>query len=101
MRYTNLISGERYPTEQNAMRHAIVKGIKAIELNDYKLMKNVWNEYCNWYDGRFMCDRCINDDIGYCELKHYHISEEEKFSKYCFPSFIRNLKNNLKSMQAS
>lgn len=91
----NIITGERFMTEGNALRHYIVKGRKALKSGDYQKMKEIWNQSCKILNPD-MCHCCNEDDIGYCGLRRSNLSEEDKFTKYCFPSFIKAMEKEVK-----
>lgn len=94
-RIENLYTGERYMTEGNALRHYVVKARKALKSGDYNIMKQVWKDACKILNPE-MCECCSEDDIGYCGLRRSSISEEEKFVKHCFPSFLKGLEKEAK-----
>lgn len=91
----NIFTGERYMTEQNALRHYVVKGRKALKSGNYDKMHKVWKdslcelniELCRW---------CIYDDFDYCGLRREPIDEKEKFVKYCFPSYLKSMEEQVK-----
>lgn len=91
----NIITGERFMTEGNALRHYVVKGRKVLKNGDYQKMKEVWNQ-ANKILNPNMCGCCSDDDIGYCGLRHSSISEEEKFIAHCFPSFLKAMEKEAK-----
>ena len=93
-RYTNLITGEKYMTEQNALRHYISKAKKAKQRNNFKEMWKLYSQATKIIDVDY-CYKCPYEDFGYCRLRKSHISEEEKFIKHCFDGFIKEMENVL------
>ncbi len=93
-RQRNIVTGETYMTEKNALRHYLSKAYKAKKRQNYDEM---WNLYCE--ATRILdidvCYKCSQDDLGYCGLRRSNISDEEKFVKYCFDGFIRDMENML------
>lgn len=99
-RYTNLNTGEKYMTEQNALRHYISKAYKVRKRQKFEEMYSLWHEAAGCIE-IYYCDKCEHDDFGYCGLRHIGISEEEKFKKYCFNGFVKYMENELKFLQNS
>ncbi len=97
-RYTNIITGEKYMTEQNALRHYISKAYKSQKRQEFEEMQLLWREAAGCID-IYCCDKCQYDDFGYCGLRHTDISEEEKFKKYCFNGFVRYMEDELKHLK--
>lgn len=95
-RYKDLVTGKSYMTEKNALRHYLSKAIKEKKRNNYEEM---WKLYCE--ATRILeidyCYKCSMDDFGYCGLRRMKITDEERFCKYCFDGFIRDMKNQLES----
>lgn len=91
----DLMTGERKMTKQNAIRHYLSKGKKALKSNNYLLMKKIWEDASDVLDVE-LCDFCIQDDFGYCGLRKTNISDEEKFVKYCFPALILRWESEVK-----
>lgn len=94
-RYTNLLTGKKIMTEQNALRHYISKAKKARKRNDYSEMWKIYSEATEIIDINY-CHKCLYDDFGYCGLRNNKISNKEIFIKYCFDGFIRNMEEKLK-----
>lgn len=97
-RYTNLVTGKKFMTEQNALRHYISKAKKARKGNDYSEMWKIYSEATEIIDVDY-CYKCSQDDFGYCGLRKDKISNEERFMNYCFDGFIRDMEfmlNNLR-----
>ena len=97
-RYTNLITGEKYMTEQNALRHYISMAYKARKRQNYDEMHKLFSEATGIIDVDY-CFKCSQDDFGYCGLRREKISHEEMFMKYCFDGFIRDMEHSLKDIQ--
>lgn len=87
-------------TEKNALRHYLSKAYKAKKRQDYDEM---WKLYCK--ATRILdidyCYKCIQDDFGQCGLRRSNISENEKFVKYCFDGFIRDMENMLENWSSN
>ena len=99
-RYTNLNTGEKYMTEQNALRHYISKAYKVRKRQKFEEMYSLWHEAAGCME-IYYCYKCEHDDFGYCGLRHTNISEEDKFKKYCFNGFVKYMENELKFLQNS
>ena len=85
-------------TEQNALRHYISKAKKARKRNDYSEMWKIYSEatkitYVDY------CYKCPHDDFGYCGLRKDKILNEERFMKYCFDGFIRDMEYMLNDLR--
>lgn len=85
-------------TEQNALRHYISKAKKARKRNNYSEMWKIYSEATGIIDVD-CCYKCIQDDFGYCGLRRSHISNEERFMKYCFDGFIRDMEYMLNNLR--
>ena len=99
-RYLNLISGERIMTEQNALRHYISKAKKLRKNHNYETMQKLYSEATEIINID-CCHKCSQDDFGYCNLRNSDISNEDKFIKYCFDGFIRNMENELHRLMSN
>ena len=97
-RYTNIATGEKYMTEQNALRHYISKAKKAKNRQNYEEMHKLYSEATGILDIDY-CFQCSQDDFGYCGLRREKISQEDMFMKYCFDGFIRDMEYSLKDIQ--
>ena len=97
-RYTNIITGEKVMTEQNALRHYISKAHKTRKRQNYEEMHRLYSEVTGIIDVDY-CYKCIQDDFGYCGLRRSHISHEERFMKYCFDVFIRDMEHQLEKLR--
>lgn len=97
-RYKNIITGERYMTEQNALRYYISKAYKVKKRQNYEEMRKLWTDSTKVIDVDW-CFRCIQDDFGYCGLRRGKMSEKERFMKYCFEGWIRNMEQDLAELQ--
>lgn len=93
-------TGEKYMTEQNALRHYISKAYKVRKRQKFEEMYSLWHEAAGCIE-IYCCYKCEHDDFGYCGLRHIGISEEERFKKYCFNGFVRYMENELKFLQNS
>ena len=85
-------------TEQNALRHYISKAKKARKRNDYSEMWKIYSEATEIIDVDY-CYKCSQDDFGYCGLRKDRISNEERFTKYCFDGFIRDMEYMLNNLR--
>lgn len=85
-------------TEQNALRHYIAKGKRALRSGDYDRMRKIWSEACGILDSS-ICYKCRHDDFGYCGLRHSDMGEEEIFVRYCFPSVLASWENELNTIK--
>lgn len=97
-RYVNLVTSERYMTEQNALRHYMSKAKKARKRNNYSEMWKIYSDATRIIDVDY-CYKCSQDDFGYCGLRREKISNEEIFMKYCFDGFIRDMEYMLNELQ--
>lgn len=97
-RYTNIISGEKYMTEQNALRHYISKAHKVQKRQNFEEMYSLYSEATKYINVDF-CYKCVNDDFGYCGLRRKKTTWVERFTKYCFDGFIRDMEHELKCLQ--
>ena len=97
-RYVNLVTSERYMTEQNALRHYLSKAKKARKRNNYSEMWKIYSDATRIIDVDY-CYKCSQDDFGYCGLRREKISNEEQFMKYCFDGFIRDMEYMLNELQ--
>ena len=97
---TNIITGERLMTSQNALRHFVIKGRKALKENDYEKMHKVWEESLKVLAisdiNPDLCGNCLEDDLGYCGLRRENIPEKDKFIRYCFPSYLKAMEKETK-----
>ena len=98
MRYTNLYTGEKIMTEQNALRHYISKAVKAKKRGNFEEMYKIYNDAHKELNIN-LCRKCVMDDIGYCGLRRSHISFQDKFIRYCFQSFIDGMIAELNERQ--
>lgn len=85
-------------TEQNALRHYISKSKKARKRNNYLEMWKIYLEATEIIDVDYCC-KCSQDDFGYCGLRKDKISNEERFMKYCFDGFIRDMEYMLNNLR--
>ena len=85
-------------TEQNALRHYISKAKKVRKRNDYSEMCKIYSEASEIIDVDY-CYKCSQDDFGYCGLRKDKISNEERFMKYCFDGFIRDMEYMLNNLR--
>ena len=97
-RYLNLFTSERYMTEQNALRHYLSKAKKARKRNNHSEMWKIYSDATMIIDVDY-CYKCSQDDFGYCGLRREKISNEERFMKYCFDGFIRDMEYMLNELQ--
>jgi len=83
-------------TEQNRMRHsyAIVKKFLNKPIEDrWEIAHNAITDYC---DFGYVCDKCSQDDMGYCGLRGSSISDFDRFVEYCGPVFLSVIDNKQK-----
>lgn len=94
--------GNSYMTEKNAIRHALAKGKKA---KTYEQMQKVYTEYDKQYPilkSEVCCPNCpklMERSLGaeYCTLFfNGSLSDEEIFTKHCFPLFLKYLEGEVK-----
>ena len=97
-RYLNLVTSERCMTEQNALRHYLSKAKKARKRNNYTEMWKIYSDATRIIDVDY-CYKCSQDDFGYCGLRRDKISNEERFMKYCFDGFVRDMEYMLCELQ--
>lgn len=97
---TNIRTGEKLMTSQNALRHFVIKGRKALKTGDYEKMHEVWKESLNVLAmsdiNPDLCHYCLEDDFGYCGLRKDNILEKDKFVRYCFPSYLKAMEEEVK-----
>lgn len=98
-RRTNLITGEKYMTEQNALRHYISKAKKSKCRNNFEEMWELYSQATKILHVDY-CYKCHYEDFGYCGLRKSYTSEEEKFIKHCFDGFIKEMEDMLNEMQS-
>ena len=91
----NIFTGELFMTEQNALRHYVVKGRKALKSGDYEKMHKVWKDAQHELNVE-LCKYCIYDDFDYCGLRRESIDKKEMFVKYCFPSYLKSMEELVK-----
>lgn len=96
--YKDLITGKKCMTEQNALRHYISKAHKVRKRQNFEEMYALYSEATKYINIDF-CFKCMHDDLGYCGLRHKEITDAERFIKYCFDGFIRDMEHELKRLQ--
>ena len=84
-------------TKQNSLRHYLSKAKKANKRQDYNEMWKLYAKAVSTLDICY-CFKCPQDDFGYCRLRRSCITDEERFVKYCFNGFIRDMEEQLKDL---
>lgn len=102
-RRKNIITGETYMTEQNALRYYIVRADRLLlfDSNNYTRAFELYNKSKDCLD-IVGCNSCDFDDIGYCYFRGKNsIDEVEQFMKHCFPCWIKSMKEELEHLGGS
>ena len=79
-------------TRINAYRQLISKLKKALNNNDPNLY--LLDRVQSYVQDNY-CDKCVNEDFGYCGLRRSPLSREIIALKYCMPAAIKYLETKL------
>ncbi len=79
--------------KQNQKRHSYAVVKKFLNNPTEERLTIAHNAVTDYMDFGYVCDKCTQDDLGYCGLRREKIPYLDKFVMYCGPTFLEVIDN--------